>query len=64
MIKKFAINTIQKNYNPEYIAVVGGEEVTTTNEERALIFNSEIDAKNYINNLEDDYNFLEVIEIF
>ena len=65
MIKKFAINTIQdKNYNPEYIAIIGGEEVTTANEETALIFDNEIDAKNYMNKLKDDYEFLEVVEIF
>lgn len=63
--KKFAINTVQdKNCNPEYIAIVGGEEVTTASEETALIFDSEIDAKNYTNKLKDDYNCLEVVEIF
>ena len=63
--KKFAISTVQdKNCNPEYIAIVGGEEVTTASEETALIFDSEINAKNYMNNLKDEYNFLEVIEIF
>lgn len=63
--KKFVINVVQdKNCNPEYIAIVGGEEVTTTSEDVALIFDSEIDAKNYMNNLKDEYNFLEVIEIF
>ena len=63
--KKFAINIVQdKNFNPEYIAIIGGEEVTTTSEDVALIFDSEIDAKNYMNNLEDDYDFLEVVAIF
>lgn len=63
--KKFVINVVQdKNCNPEYIAIVGGEEVTTTSEDVALIFDSEIDAKNYMNNLKDNYDFLEVVEIF
>lgn len=63
--KKFVINVVQdKNCNPEYIAIVEGEEVTTTSEDVALIFDSEIDAKNYMNSLEDNYDFLEVVEIF
>lgn len=62
--KKFAINTVHdKNCNFEYIAIVGGEEVTTTSEETALIFDNEIDAKNYMSGLKDDYDFLEVVEI-
>ena len=62
--KKFAISTVQdKNCNPEYISIIGGEEVTTASEETALIFDSEIDAKNYMSGLKDDYDFLEVVEI-
>lgn len=61
---KYAICTTTKEYAPEYIGknkVVG--EFITTREEEALVFTSKEVAEAFIENLEDDYDFLEVIEV-
>ena len=61
---KYAICATTKEYAPEYIGKnkVAGEFITTR-EEEALVFNSKEVAEAFIENLEDDYDFLEVVEV-
>lgn len=63
-MSKFFINTIEDfNCDPEYVAIINGVECITTDESKALSFDTEEEAKAAIKTLKDDYEALIVIEV-